>query len=138
MDWKTQRGIIKSLIASYNNAPIWLDSTGLGNPIYDELVSEGLRVKPYHFTNESKRQLIERLIIAISEQRITYPDDQVLINELNIFQATKTPSGNITYNAPEGYHDDRVISLALAVWGALAPVPVGMPVAGRERERLPV
>ncbi len=137
LDWKTQRGLIKAAIHRYNDAPVWLDSTGVGSPVYDELVADGVRVKPYHFTNETKRALIEKLIIAISEQRITYPEDPVLLNELNIYTAKQTPSGNVTYSAPEGYHDDCVISLALAVWG-MGSGKITPPLPGVRRERLPV
>ena len=118
LDWKTQRALIASTARRYNDAVIWLDSTGLGDPIYDELVADGLRVKPYRFSVESKRALIEKLVIAIAERRITFPYNAVLVNELKIYQAHQLKSGGISYSAPAGYHDDAVIALALAVWGA--------------------
>jgi len=35
---------------------------------------------------------------------------------LKIYGFKVMPSGTIEYSAPEGYHDDIVVSLALAAW----------------------
>ena len=37
-----------------------------------------------------------------------------MIDELSIFEYDVTRSGNVTYNAPEGFHDDIVMALCLA------------------------
>jgi len=47
---------------------------------------------------------------------VSFPEIQELINELSIYEYEKTMAGNVKYSAPSGYHDDCVISLALAVW----------------------
>jgi hypothetical protein len=61
--------------------------------------------------------LIDNLVIAIEGRLITYPSEyKELIDELSVFEYKITDAGNITYSAPEGKHDDCVISLALAVW----------------------
>ncbi|MCR4398946.1 MAG: hypothetical protein NUV93_08290, partial [Firmicutes bacterium] len=41
-----------------------------------------------------------------------------LLNELEAFEYEISRAGNVKYGAPEGQHDDCVISLALAVWAA--------------------
>jgi hypothetical protein len=116
LDWNFQEENVAAAARRYNNAVVLIDATGLGDPPYDHLNKAGVRVKGYKFTNESKRKLIENLSIAIQHGALTTPDIPELINELRIFQADQTPMGNIRYNAPEGYHDDCVIALALAVW----------------------
>ena len=93
-----------------------IDSTGLGDPIYDELRREQVPVEGYKLTNASKAELIENLSIQIEQHKISYPKLPELIAELKMYGWTKTKGGNIIYNAPEGYHDDIVISLALAAW----------------------
>ena len=45
---------------------------------------------------------------------------EVLTNEMKRYEYSISPSGAITYSAPEGYHDDCVIALALAVSGTVA------------------
>ena len=48
---------------------------------------------------------------------ITIPNDPALIGELQAFEAKPLPSGLTRYAAPEGLHDDCVMSLALAWQG---------------------
>jgi len=98
-------------------ARIFIDSTSVGEPIFDDLNREGLFIDDYRFTNKSKKELIEKLSIFIEQKRIYIPPEQVLVDELHSFGYKLSDSGNVIYGAPEGLHDDAVISLALAVWG---------------------
>jgi len=41
----------------------------------------------------------------------------VLINELQSYEMERLPSGLMSYGAPDGLHDDCVMSLALAWHG---------------------
>ena len=52
------------------------------------------------------------------KQIILPPQDQIsnLITELEQYTYTIMPSGKIQYSAPQGMHDDEVISLGLAIW----------------------
>ena len=73
-------------------------------------------VEGYKFTNATKKDLIENLSIMIENRQITIPPIPELINELKLYGYKTTSSGNVQYGAPEGYHDDCVIALALAAW----------------------
>ncbi len=122
IDWKVQRERIKYISQKYYNAQIWVDATGVGDPIYEDLVAMGLDVQPYKFTNESKKQLIQSLMLSLEQEKIKIfrKDDEqgaVQFNEMVIFEYEMTATGLIRYQAPEGYHDDCVIGLALANWG---------------------
>jgi hypothetical protein len=44
-----------------------------------------------------------------------------MIDELERYQYEITESGLVRYGAPDGFHDDTVISLALANWAADVP-----------------
>src|SRR5574343_1126060 len=116
LDWTIQERRIIDCIHRYNEARLLLDSTGIGDPIFDALRRAGLAVDGYKFTNESKGQLIEHLQLAFDRKRICILDDQVQRNELEIYEYTINRSGTVSYNAPDGYHDDTVIALALAWW----------------------
>ena len=73
------------------------------------------RIEPVRLTNLNKAQLIQRLIAAIEQQQIGWSHDWTTpTDELKRYEYQITPRGNITYNAPTGYHDDCVIALALA------------------------
>ena len=42
---------------------------------------------------------------------------EVLTAEMRRYEYDIGPTGQISYAAPSGYHDDCVMALALAVWG---------------------
>jgi hypothetical protein len=46
-----------------------------------------------------------------------HADWTVLTAEMRRYEYAAGPSGQVTYAAPAGYHDDCVMALALAVWG---------------------
>jgi len=117
-DWTFQKERIARLAKEYCQPLTVVDSTGVGDPIEDDLKRMGLSVRGYQFTQRTKRQLIEKLIMAVADRRITFPDIPELVNELRDFDID--PKGK--YSAPSGLHDDCVISLALAVEGLGAEV----------------
>jgi hypothetical protein len=121
LDWIFQSKRIMDLCKRYNNARLLIDSTGVGDPIHDQLRRMGLNVEGYKFTNASKKDLIENLSISIENQAVSFPEIPELTSELGLFGYKISPAGVTTYGAPEGYHDDCVIALALAVWQVSKP-----------------
>lgn len=120
--WTIQKLKVQELAARYGNALCVIDSTGIGDPIIEDMRNAGVSIwynedKPgFKFTNDSKNQLINNLAIAIEQRRITFPNEQILVDELQAFEYQITDGGKIKYGAPDGKHDDCVISLALACW----------------------
>jgi hypothetical protein len=103
-----------------------IDGSGLGDPVYDELRRENIQIQNYNFTNASKKDLIENLSMMIENEQISIPNIPELINELKLYGYKTTRNGNIQYGAPEGYHDDCVIALALAAWQLKQVPPPGI------------
>ena len=123
LDWNFQKNKIINVVRRYNNAQCIIDATGIGDPIYDDLNRLGLNIVPYKISGTSKKPLIENLSLQIQEKGISYPDIPELINELNIYAYKQNPTtGHTAYSAPEGYHDDIVIALALACWSIKSEV----------------
>jgi hypothetical protein len=57
----------------------------------------------------------------MTNKKVIIPADATqLINQLRAFQRIQTKT-TIKYQAPEGQHDDYVISLALTIYAALKP-----------------
>lgn len=121
LDWVFQRKRIVEFCGRHNNARLLLDSTGVGDPVFDELRRSDLAVDGYKFTRASKADLIENLSVMMDDHKISYPEIPVLINELRLFGYETGKTGTVTYRAPEGHHDDCVIALALAAWQIKAP-----------------
>lgn len=113
IDWGFQKKRIFNLYKTWNIQELIIDSTGVGDTIFDDLRNLGLNVQSFKFTSTSKKQLVENLSVVIDNQDIRYFAFPELIAELEIYEAEITKSGNISYNAPSGYHDDCVMSLAL-------------------------
>jgi hypothetical protein len=51
-------------------------------------------------------------------------DAPILLKEFQDFRVSFTSAGNAIFNARSGKHDDLVLAVALAVWGASQPPPV--------------
>lgn len=116
ISWERQiAGITR--VANAFRADIVIDSTGVGDPIFERLRTAGLPVVPFGFTNASKEALINNLAMKIEQGKIRLMDLDVQTNELLAYEYELTPSRNVRMNAPAGMHDDCVISLALAAWG---------------------
>jgi len=127
--WNLTKERFSAISLKYNNALLIPDSTGVGDPIVEDLQRAGVRIyytqKPnsdistpgIKFNNINKENLIEKLQISIEQGLITIPRHDDLIQELRDFECIMLPSRNYRYQSPVGKFDDCVISLALAVWG---------------------
>lgn len=120
IEWPFQKQRIIAIAKKYNNALTVLDSTGLGDPISDDLQRAGLAVEPYKFTEGSKKDLIEKLSIWIEQKHIRMLNTEETRFEFDNFSYEIGPTGKIRYGARQGFHDDIIIAQALAVW-ALQP-----------------
>jgi hypothetical protein len=108
MDWHNT----KQTILRLPKCPILVDSTGVGDPILEDLQREGVMIQGLKFTSSSKQQLMEGLQAAIHQDKIGYPEG-IISQELEVFEYQYTATG-VKYSAPSGFHDDAVMALALA------------------------
>lgn len=117
IEYPIQLAHVIAISRLYNDAAVIMDSTGVGDPLFDFLRAAGITVEGYYLTNASKNKLIDELVVAIEHVHVQFPDIPELVSELNIFSYKITEARNIVYSAPDGEHDDCVFSLALAVHG---------------------
>ena len=118
LDWPVQRERI-AVFAKRWRARLVMDATGVGDPVYDDLCRVLPSVTGFKITGASKRELVQGLMVAVEQRRVSWPAAwAVLTGEMKRYEYEMGPTGQISYNAPSGYHDDCVIALALAVWGA--------------------
>ena len=115
--WNVTRERIARMIV---DKPAQIDSTGVGDPIVEDLRKVCRRVDGFKFTASSKQQLMEGLQIAISTSEIRFPDGW-LRSELEAF-GFRYSGRHVSYEATVG-HDDGVCALALAVLARRARRP---------------
>lgn len=119
-DWRNTTARLRGMLG---DIPAAVDSTGVGDPIVEDLQAKCSSVEGYTFTSKSKQQLMEGLAVAIQTQAIAYPEGPI-VNELECFEYEYRPSG-VRYTAPSGLHDDCVMALALA-WYKLSRQPMAV------------
>lgn len=118
-----------------------VDYTGVGRPVFDMFAGRRLLrmaqgvvitggreiVSNPAGWSVPKGELVSKLqaLLHSGDLRIaaSLPDAAVLARELQDFRVRFTDSGNATFNAREGAHDDLVLALALAVFGLSRPEP---------------
>jgi hypothetical protein len=115
--WGYVKSRVKSVFLKYGRPPVFLDTTGVGDAIHEDLEKDGVTVISYKFTLESKKELVKRLSVAFHNCEIFIPDNQSLLEELESFTYITTDAGNIKYGAPKGSFDDQVCALMLANYG---------------------
>jgi hypothetical protein len=98
----------------YGIQTVYTDGTGMGEPIVQQARNLGIFVRSVVFTKASKMPMVINLRGLLERRKIRLPTamlcpalrDQLLTYEWN--------STGTTANAPSGFHDDYVCSLALA------------------------
>lgn len=119
LPWRASIRRIHEIVGE--DTPALVDSTGIGDPVLEELQAGHGNFAGYHFSSVSKQRLMEGLAVSIQGHEITYPDGPIK-DELLSFEYDITRTG-VRYQAAEGYHDDCVCALALAreQWSTQAP-----------------
>lgn len=115
--WRTDWGPTKTALDAMigHHVVAYGDSTGVGDPVIEDLQRLGVRIVSCVFTSKFKQQIVEGLIAGIQQHRIHYPSGW-LQTELERLTAERLSNGT-RYAAPAGEHDDGVMALALAWHG---------------------
>ena len=93
----------------------FVDTTGVGDPVFEHATSRGATLSPFVFTNSSKQMLIDNLRAKLENGEIVFPNIRELLDELRFFEYSLTPTGRMKMEARYGFHDDCVMALALAL-----------------------
>jgi hypothetical protein len=109
-DWQQTMNKIQNLVG---RIPAYVDSTGIGDPIVENLQRTLPNIHGFKFTSQSKQQLMEGLIYEVQHTQVYFPENPIGY-EMENFEYEYTRTG-VKYSAPQGLHDDCVMSLALAV-----------------------
>ena len=154
LDWPVQRERIAAFVKRWHGRLV-MDATGVGDPVFDDLRRVLPQVEGFKITAQTKRELVQGLMVAVEQRRVTWHakrvvsrggaenaeelgcggtlnsqrstlnaevgsgDWEVLTAEMKRYEYQIGPTGQVSYAAPSGYHDDCVMALALAVWGCV-------------------
>ncbi len=119
LDWGIQVERVKAATDRYNHARVNVDTTGAGEPVYENLRRAGIHCDAYPLTARSKAALIDNLAIRFERKLLTLPRPQLWpegIDEIEAFEFSVTEAGHVRTSAPSGMHDDCVLALGLSAW----------------------
>lgn len=125
MDYPDQLDRIKKLNKTWKPTVIYAESNAMGLPNIQQLQADGLHVEPFNTTAQSKREIIQGLKLAIENHEWQFVDDETGRLELEAYEMKISKmTGQPSYGAPSGMHDDTIISRAILVWaGSYNPFP---------------
>lgn len=107
------------LINELNPVATYIENNSIGEVMANEIKKKLKRKSNFYTfttTNESKKQYISLLAVAIANNEIHFEgENKLLFSELSTFTFKLTKGGNITYAARDGYHDDTITSLGICL-----------------------
>ena len=96
----------------------YAEVNSIGDVLFENIKKQYAGVQPFVTNNDTKQNMIEDLIMGMNEAKLLLPSKELnesLYRELTSFTYEYSPkSRKVKYGAPNGFHDDTVISLALA------------------------
>ena len=95
---------------------IMIEANNQGLPIIDDLeIEHGLNnIERFQTTATSKQRIVNNLINAFSSKKIKVPNVDIYKSELETFTMIIGATGKPKFEAASGFHDDIVMSLAIA------------------------
>ena len=102
-----------NLVAAY------LENNGVGAPMIDQirkLVHHKNKLYDWTTTNSTKEEIVSDLAVKIANKEIKFNnEDGGLFAELGSFIVKYTKTGRMQFEGANGSHDDRVLSLCMAL-----------------------
>jgi hypothetical protein len=115
MDWNIQKSKIEAIYHKFNRPAGFIDATGVGDPVVEDLNQRGIMLEPFKFTEQSRKDILNNLSIKLDQRKVALLDDEVLKKELSYFQYELVGT-KLKVKAPDHLHDDTVMGTALSVW----------------------
>jgi hypothetical protein len=127
IDYTYQRARVIDGCQRYQVSGLLPERNSIGQPNIELLIAAGIPILPgadglpgFNTTATTKPALIQRLAGALEHDGFLVPKDYA--DELRAYEVEVMSSGHPKFGAPDGMHDDRVMSLALAWWAITTDV----------------
>ena len=109
----------KIINATPNLNAVYMENNGVGAPMINEvkkLVTKKNKIYEWTTTNASKEEIVSNLAVDIERKAISFDnEDKELYAQLGQFVVSFTKTGKMSFQAYGRAHDDRVMSLAIAL-----------------------
>lgn len=110
---------IKKLAEKWHPNRITVETNSIGNVYFgllrDKLKGIQIPVAGFTTTNDSKDKIITKLQVLLQNRLIELYADPELLVELSQYEMTFSKTGKRVMNAKSGFHDDLIMSLAIAI-----------------------
>jgi hypothetical protein len=114
MEWSTITNKAAALINKHN-AITQVEINSIGDIFFEQLKSKVRQCYPFTTNAKTKPEIIEALMVASDDGAVKCLDVDWLKKELEVFTWEYNAKSRTTrYAAPAGFHDDGVMSLAIA------------------------
>ena len=100
----------------WNFRKILIENNNQGLVIYQTLKRTLKNIEEFNTNVKTKAEIINELIYSFNMKNFNLIKDEYLRIELEAFIFKQNDLGNIKFMADSGFHDDCVISLAIAKW----------------------
>ncbi len=95
-----------------------VEVNSIGDAIFEQIqnnINFKDRLEAFVTTSKSKQDIIEQLMVGNQNKEVTFLDRDWLRKEFEVFTYEYNPkTKSIKYSAPNGFHDDGVMSTAIA------------------------
>ena len=119
-DWSNIVKSISDKLKQYNVYSTYVEVNSIGDVVFELLQKECsnfTRIDPFVTTNNSKKEIVESLIVANQNKEVTFANVDWLDKELEMFTYDYNPKSRvIKYSAPSGFHDDGVMATCLSFY----------------------
>ena len=117
LDSKYQQ--IARLVNKMNPVATYIENNSIGEVMKNEIAKKLTRKTNFYSfttTNETKKDYISLIAVAVANHEIHFEKENTLLySEMGTFSFKLTKTGNVTYAAISGKHDDTVTSLGIAL-----------------------
>jgi len=116
-DWL--RGIYKRYLEKEFELELRAESNAMGLPVIEQLREDGIPVLEFFTSASSKPTLVQQLRLTFEQRSWQWLNDSDALLELETYESKVSKSGNISFNAPEGLHDDTVVARMLMLYQSI-------------------
>lgn len=111
--------IAVNIDSTKNLSRVYIENNGIGSPMIEEIekyTNNKSKITEWTTTNETKQDIITLLQLLIEKRNLYFDEaEQELKSQMGTFTYKLTKTKKLTYGARDGFHDDRIMSLGIAL-----------------------